>query len=94
MMNEADMVENARRLFEEQIAFQQAVNAVARLNPAERAAARAKKTKQKKKLSIQSKIDKAKTIEVRNMIRKQFPQASRNQVKHMADEFVAASKSV
>lgn len=90
--SESEMVRRAREAFEAQVAFQQAVEAASSLTPAERAAIRAKEAKRAKKLARTAKRNKARALEVRNVIRRQFPQATRNQVRTMAEDFVDSQK--
>lgn len=90
--DESEMVKHARETFEAILASQQAMEKVSRYTPAERAAIRAKKAKDMKKQEKQIKKDKIKYLNIRQLIRKQFPQINRTQAKNMADEFMAAKK--
>jgi hypothetical protein len=92
-VNESEMVLRAREAFNAQVAFQQAVTDASILSPRERADIRAKRKKTHAKQVRLAKRNKTKGIEVRAVIRNQFPQATRSQVRTMAEDFVESQKA-
>lgn len=94
---EFEQVQSAHAAFQQQIAareaadaFNEAVENIARLTPAERAKLRQKKAKKAKKLAFAAKKQEARKVEVRRVLKSFNPTLTRGQVRHMAEEYVAA----
>lgn len=85
-----ELVKRAREALEQQIALQEALQSVCTLGPGERAKLRKKTAKAAAKRELAEKRLRAKNLEVRNVIRRQFPTATQSQVRRMADDYMAA----
>lgn len=96
-LEEFAQIQTAHEAFQRQLAakeaealFNEAVANIARLTPAERAALRKKKQKAAQKQEIAAKKERAKNLEVRQVLRRFNPKLTRGQVRNMADDYIAA----